>query len=215
MTAKEVCFTFLFGVAMLSACKREPSTGTTNFVKTATSLSADTLFTTTFSYDSLGRLSFESSSLGSFVYTYFPDSIIVTSFVSNDSSPAGISTYTLNNQGLELSLDPGDTSYYDSLGEKTEETYPGDTTFYTWMNGDKVSQSVHTLSGISTVNYSYLSTVDNRETGQPYLGKTSKHLVASAGNTTYSYTFDSRGRVDNLSWQSPGMSPFTVHYTYY
>jgi hypothetical protein len=81
-------------------------------------------------------------------------------------------------------------------------------------------------NNLVTTSYTYLSTIDSRDFGLAFIGKQNTNLISTETvtqlingstytvNYTYSYTFDSKGRVAQQV-QSSGTATYTTAYTYY
>ena len=216
-------------VAGLACCKKTKTPGPqncSNMVKTIVSTNVSPGFvspqttTTNYTYDAQNRLTKITSNFYSYTYTYATGVVNVT-YVQSGDSAATNSTLTLNTQGLVLSRFAGDTIYYDNQGEAVREVYPGDTLITLWINGDEVSQRIYAMNGVTVDTFIYSSAVDNRNFGQPYLGKRSTHLLIqqSSGFVGFgsTYTFDGCNRVATAVGVNHNIARDTTTqvYTYY
>ena len=176
--------------------------------------------TTSYSYDSLGRIiKSKYGDGGNSAYTYYQHSIDRKVY-DNSGSLRLIETYDLNEKGLAIKSTrtdvPAGTYLYeynsaDQLIKFTSEIPNGKyEVFYTYKNGN-LELADYKKDGvfIYAYHYSYYSDspngLDNKHYGQMYLGQDSKDLLKSwygtgqNGNVTiqvaFDYTFDNQGRV--------------------
>ncbi len=220
----------LLAVLLIAGCKKNtPSPGCSNLVRTVTSHGSipggDTIpITTTYTYDAQNRIIQQAGPSVSYIYTYTANTVSKMFYQSGVLNSTN--TGYLNAQGLLFSWEPGDTIYYDSLGEKVLEISPGDTAVFTWQNGDLITQANHSPQGLYVDTFIYSTQLDMRNLGQPYMGKTPLHVQTAEhiynnglmpiwGATNY--TFDGCGRVEiqydiNLNI---ARDTTTVKYTYY
>jgi len=210
--------TLAASVFFISGCKKSSSPN--GLIATYTQVISDNGVNTTtvytFSYDGQNRLT-EYQATGKVPITFAYSSGQVT-----QTQGTSITIYSLNSQGLATSDNQGNTYVYDNNGYLTAQTNTaqGTSATYTISNGDVLSE-VSTSAGVTT-NYAYtfLSTADYRSNGTSFLGKSNVNLVNSEtisnpGTSTYtfSYTFDSKGRVQTQQVVSNGET-ITDTYTY-
>jgi hypothetical protein len=222
---------FVLAVLLFAGCKKNgtPAPSCSNLVRAVTSHSSipgsDTIpITTTYTYDAQNRIIQQTGPYVSYTYTYTSNT--VNKMFYQSGSLNSTTTGYLNAQGLLFSWAPGDTIYYDSLGEEVLEVSPGDTFVVTWQNGDIITQASHSLHGLYVDTFFYSTAIDNRNLGQPYLGKQSTHVstaihiyndglmpIWGASN----YTFDACNRVNvaqNINLNIARDTSF-VAFTYY
>ena len=226
---------FLLIAVLIAGCKKDkchplPFPPSSNLIKTEKITSSYPSFTTynnTYTYDSQGRLLQVTRADLTVKYVYMPGTITVSSYGPVDTVLLS-STYYLNTQGLVFSQFRGDTIYYDNAGEAVLEIRPGYTVKRVWRNGDEISDTTYSsTTGMTIDTLVYLSTIDNRNFGQPYFGKTPTHLL-NFGNYSYdpschdcfpfnpTYTFDNRGRVSTKTSPYGPISGSSIEqYTYY
>lgn len=201
----------LGGVMVSTSCKKNSVNGKVKQVVTTTNGQTTTTVNT---YDSQGRLIAQS---GGTTIAYSASTVTV-------SGTTGTPTvYTLNNQGYAGSDNDGVTYTYDNSGYLTGEvTTTGNSLTNTISNGDVVSTALHVGAQTQTTSYTYLTNVDYRDFGISFLGKNSTHvlntkIVTSGGSTvtyTYSYNFDSDGRVLTENITGSNGSNTSSTYTY-
>ncbi len=153
--------------------------------------------------------------------TYMTDSVLVNTSLINGVTAK--MKYVLNSDKLAVTATSEtsngtawDYKYtYDSQGYLIQQVSINaassrrDTTIYTWTDGNLTSEYIAYLyyntgqSNSNTYTYTYYNdkenSIGNESKGIAYLGKSSKNLLKSAdygfGPSTYTYTFDSSGRV--------------------
>jgi hypothetical protein len=213
-------------LASTAGCKKAV-TGTpmaaSHLVKSMTTNLNGTLSSASYTYNSQGKVvSVQYSSTFHYSVSYGADTINYLFYDSAATSPSGSVTYTLNSAGYAITDNQGDIFSYDANGEKTWSREPGyDSASWTWSNGNTIVQN-DTMYGVITqyIN-SYLTTLNTLNFGEPFLGKYVKNLVntqtvISAGSSqtfTYSYQFDSEGRVTQLTKSGNGYLELDT-YTY-
>jgi hypothetical protein len=171
--------------------------------------------TTTLTYDAQNRLT-EIQATNSTPTTYSYGSGTVTQIQG-----ANQVIFQLNGSGLATSDNVGDVWVYDNNGYNTNYTNVGQgvSAVLTISNGNLTSQQYTQNNVTSTTSYTYLTTTDYRNYGQAFFGKNSVDLEnsesTSPANTskTFSYTFDSKGRVQTQTYISGTTNDVTT-YTY-
>jgi YD repeat-containing protein len=202
------------GVCFTTSCSKKAAVN--GKVKSETSTTTGgTAVTTTYTYDSQGRVISIQDNSGTETYSYSQSNVTKTS-VSGQ-----VTIYTLNNQGYAGSNNVGATYTYDNNGYLNGISVTGvGSESITISNGDAVSATVIT-TGTITYLYTFLSNVDYRDFGQSFLGKSNTHVINSytvtsgSNSTTYtfSYNFDSEGRVLTQTKTGNGQITTTT-YTY-
>ena len=208
-----LCFALIV-IISISGCKKE--TGLTNLIKTDLQIGMnppDTL-TTTMTYDGQGRI-LTSNGFDFQSYRYTNDSIVI-SFSDIGSKPQIL---YLNSKGLVVKVSNGDSLSYDGNNEKIYfGGLAGPAVVYNWSNDD-VLYTYSPAAPASVDTFVYLSTIDNRNFGNPFYGKNPKHLLSlwhtGSITTYYTYTFDAQGRVKSQTSQQGSHSPTTDYYTYW
>ncbi len=166
-------------------------------------------------------------------YTYVNSSSQVIESITNSSGSTTTDTMYLNAQGYVdhvsniVSTEPRS---YDADGHLIKNVFSTSgyvfTYTHTWINGNKTQ--MHVVSDPAYLEYTYNYTYstdkkDYRNTGTPYNGKESTYMVLSNGagiiNWSYTYTYDSQGRVvtsiENLVTADPNQNNTKyVTYTY-
>jgi len=195
----------MVALLVIGGCKKTPVV--TGFIASQTETNSPngqnpTTTVTTNTYDAQNRL-VEQQATGTtpFTIAYSNGQVTVT-------QGSNITIFTLNSAGYAT------TSSSHAAGATTSVN--------TISNGDLQSSAQTTNGATTTYSYTYLTTVDYRSNGVAFLGKNSTHLVntltvsAGTNNTTvytYSYTFDSKGRVQTQSLSSVNGTDI-ISYTY-
>lgn len=211
----------LIALVLVAGCKKHYSFATdTNLVKTLSNQS--NLPYEFYTYDATGRLTVDSNSQNNEVNKFFYSADTVTDSLYTNGVASLNTRYYLNAAGFaqKVTYDAQLLYYtYNNIGEQTIQVTYGDTIMSVWGNGDLLKQGLWGAGGtfIDSTVYTYLTTHDNRNFGQPYLGQASYHLLqhTSSGNLTYSYTFDSQGRVSAMIVHDQLGNSSTTNYTYY
>jgi YD repeat-containing protein len=185
---------------MCGGCKKAPAVNglVASYSESQTSNGQTTNTTFIYTYDGQGRLTeFQPSNSTPQTFAYGSGSVTII-----DGSTTII--LTLNSAGLATMDNQGNTYVYDNNGYLITTSNPtaGASSTNTISNGN-IANSTSTSNGVTTnFGYTYLSTVDYRNYGQAYLGKSSADLIntlsiSNPNTTTYtfSYTYDSKGRV--------------------
>lgn len=146
------------------------------------------------------------------LYIYSGNRIFITNLDSSGSI-VGIDTVTLGTNGLVATVihyipvagyAAYDTLSYNSSNELTKfvETVEGSTTeiLYTWSNGDIATSANDSIKS----KYTYRTDVRSTDGDIFWLGDVMNygarsikcaHLIASAGDISYYYTFDAKGKI--------------------
>ncbi|MFN8286279.1 MAG: hypothetical protein U0V74_05970 [Chitinophagales bacterium] len=144
-----------------------------------------------------------------FLFNYKPNSVEIM----------GYQNIALNAQGYRAKGDKGGTLTYDSDKHITQESnMPGDpntTANSTWQYGNLTKFEVVNAGNVLLRNsYTYTDIVDTRQDGLDwYFGKRSHNLVKEIKSNglmrsdiyTYSYVFDTRGRVTAMTIKMKAM----------
>jgi len=219
----------------VTGCKRDATIQTaagTSRVKTETTTSGTGIaYAVSYSYDSSGRQIQAQTDTVITTYTYGRDTITKVISLAGERFITG---YTTNSLGKIISDSKFYKYAYDGNGYLISFSYTGgsdyDSTAYIISSGD-VSSSTEHQSDSSTDNhitttYTYLTTADPRDYGTAAWGQADKHLLSAKtitqlinGNTyttsyTYSYAYDSQGRVSQQI-QTNGSASYITSYTYY
>jgi hypothetical protein len=223
---------FIFGMVLISSCKKDDDESTIQFdkyprIKSIQNLGANR-YTNYYEYDSKGRL----IKLNLDGYTqkieYF-DSYLKYIFLDSNLAPMITYTNYLNSKGLMVQSS-GMEYTYDSNGYCiTSFNYPMNVSVKNTIKSGNISESItaninYATFSISIYEYSPKNnTIGNENKGQCYLGKqninlTSRQINISAPNlpdtTNYSYEFDSKDRViKQIETHSGNIN--TTLYTYY
>ena len=207
---------------VMGGCKKTPVV--TGFIASQTETNSPnggtpTTTVTTNTFDSQNRLVEQQATSTTPVTLAYSNGQVTVTQGSN------ITIYTLNSAGYATSDNNGYTYVYDNNGYNTtasSHAAGATTSVNTISNGDLQSSAQTTNGATTTYSYTYLTTVDYRSNGVAFLGKNSTHLVntltvsAGTNNTTvytFSYTFDSKGRVQTQSLSSVNGTDI-ISYTY-
>lgn len=223
-------FTFMLPflpVLILSSCEDPEAPDQING-RLATSVSDGA--TTSYDYDSEGRLTrWEQTGAGTtYLVTIQYGSGTVTwteSFTDSSGTQSGTTIYTLNGQGLAASDNSGNTYTYNADGNQTMTSGSSGSFTYTWVGGNNTVETAADSSGTvqGTTTKTYLTDkVDYRDYGLGFMGKPSKNLISSSASTwggstqnaTYTYEYDSKGRVSKETMTYSGSTPSVTTYTY-
>ncbi len=240
MKNPKTILTALFAVAVLvtvmGGCKKtetNPTPTRTPLIKTITNNPLSQ--SNTISYNSQGKQTNFSDTYYPVTYTYSSNSVMR---LEEDllSGISHITTFTLGSNGVATSgvmrrSDGAATNYlqytYDADGHLTQETNTDSATSnvnytrtYTWSNGNLTS--MHEVSGSNSLTNTYtyitdrVSTIENANMGLNWLGKGNTNVIQSENDgsvtSSYSYTFDSEGKVLTKKDASNGATLLT--YTY-
>ena len=230
-------------VFFASACRKADSAGTNHGkIRTRSSILTQSNGTTTtdsllLTYDSRGRLSSTNNAPAGIgvSYAYQADSVVLSFRFSNGQFFN--EAYALNAQGYATSAPNNVTYTYDAQGYRLSQAVyllpVNDTTRYTYLNGNLISTIGYSWQNetlfTDTTLYTYNTGVtENRNSIPQFFGAGNTNLVASEiilrhGQTetiSYTYSFDSYGRVTNETRQASGatingMSSQLTNYTYY
>jgi YD repeat-containing protein len=184
-----------------------------NQVKTQTITAIGVSIITTYTYDAQGRCVSANENNNLTTYTYGQGTVTI-------NSSTGTTYGALNSNGLIIRGSDSTYYTYDANGYLIAETNTGtgNSQTNTISNGNLVSE-VQTVSGSTVTNtFTYGSSYDSRNFGLAFRGKQSVNLctsnISSGSTTTYSYTYDSYGRIatETISQSGPVVS---YTYTYY
>ena len=204
-------------VLLIGSCKKTTVNGLVKSTADSyTSNGQTTNSTAIYTYDGQNRLTeYQPGSGTPTTISYGSGSVTVT-------QGSSVTIYQLNSSGYATSDNQGNIYVYDNNGFNTTTTNTGanTTNVFSISNGN-VSSEQSTVNGVTTTYaYTYLSTADYRTYGLKFLGKNSVNLVntesiSNPNTTTYtfSYTFDSKGRVQTQTYIS-GTTTDVTTYTY-
>ena len=223
-------------VFLLAGCQKDKAVSngsvTVSLVKSQISTSPTGVMDTfIYTYDSNGR------QLSNKTDTVVTSYVYASGTVTKNIALAGevfTTVYNINNAGLATSDTKGNSYGYNALGYLTilvPITIGGyDSTLYTIVNGNIDSALQHQVDAATnntvTTTYTYLSTIDSRNFGLAFLGKQNTNLINTENITqvingttytssyTYTYTFDTQGRVVQ-QLKASGSDTYTTSYTYY
>lgn len=221
-----------FLVLFLACCRKDTaivSTATTvSLIKTAV---IDSGYVNTYTYDSLGRQIMAQIDTVVTTYAYGQGYVLQTIALAGEQF---INDYTTNASGLATSDTKGYVYIYNSSGYLISKSYTGtgnfDSITYT-ISGGNVTTSVEHQADSATNNtitttYTYLPNIDSRGFGLAFLGRANTNLINTVAITqiiggstysvssTYTYSYDSRGRVAQQVINN-GSASYTSTYTYY
>lgn len=223
-----ICFSIaLLTVGIFSSCEEE----TVDAINGKVASMASDGTNTSLEYDDQGRLTSYTQTGGGNTYQvtiqYGSGTVTWTeSFTDSSGTASGTTIYSLNGQGYAVSDNGGTTYTYDSDGHLLSETSSSSSVEYTWSGGNQVSNVNSDSTGAAqyTQTKTYLADKeDYRDFGMAFLGKQSKNLIntvtdnygATTYNATYTYEYDSKGRVSKETVAYQGSSnPSVTTYTY-
>ncbi len=205
----------------LSGCKKNTAVNglIASYNSSVTANGTTTTSTITYTYDSQNRLIERqvtgTSNVAPITYSYSSGQVTAT-------QGATVTIFQLNSQGLAISDNQGDVASYDNNGYQTAftNTGQGTSTVNTISNGNIVSSTQTTNGVTNTYTYTFLSQTDYRSNGVTFLGKSNVNVVntetissPAASVYTFSYTYDSKGRVQTQTIVSNGFNQVDT-YTY-
>lgn len=206
---------FLAVAMVASSCKKDDTTDdidTTPKIKTLLRTYSNVTDTTTYAYDSQGRLVKEIINGQASNYSYGSNNIWVV-YDSGDTAEE----YILNSDGYAASkryVNMYILNYaYDADGHRISQD--GFYT-YTWVSGNMTVEAGSSSSAEYTYATDKANTIGNANRGQKYLGTDSKNLAntvkysGSSTSNTIQYDYDSENRVIRKSYEG-----FVELYTYY
>lgn len=225
---------FIFGVIMstFSSCKKENNSpdNADDIIPTGIKIKnfipyPGDIFTLL--YDNQGRCIKFSDAYNIDQYVYSANLLKKYHWDVGASEPYDSIIYILNNQGYAISDNEGFVYNYDSLWHLISKVKGSDSFSYSWVNGNKVSET-SSFSG-EVKAYTYFTNKDNtigfENMGMYYLGKTSKNLISELVDSlpfnptttfTYTYEFDSQNRVTkSTELSSAGDPPGVISFVYY
>ena len=225
-------------VFLFAGCKKDPAISNTptnvtvsNVKSQITTSPTGVMDTFVYTYDSNGRQLSNQTDTVVTSYVYASGTVTMNIALAGETFTT---IYNTNTAGLATSDNKGDSYGYNSLGYLTilSHAVSGgyDSTAYTIVNGNVTTSVQHqidaTTNNTVTITYTYLSTIDSRNIGLAFLGKQNTNLISTenitqvingstySGSYTYTYTFDSKGRVVQ-QLQASGSDTYTTSYTYY
>jgi hypothetical protein len=170
---------------------------------------------TTYQYDGQGRQILATPSTGIPTSTSYNGSTV--------TQVTGTTTvvYTLNNSGQAQSDNQGDEFSY-SNGYLTNETNGTALSLTNQVTNGNTMTSTLVENGVTTVYvYQYLTTPDYRNFGTSFLGNRNTDLISSetvsggsSGTATYTYQYDSHGRVIEMTLTAGGTYSEVHNYLY-
>jgi hypothetical protein len=225
----------LFAIAsFFTGCRKDSTPSTTvtiSRVRSQITTSPTGVFDTViYVYDSTGRQLRSQTDTLVTTYSYSPGNDTMTEMLHGVNF---YTIYTTNGAGMATSDSKGFVYTYNGGGYLTGYSYTNgaiyDSTSYT-VSGGNVATSVRhqadsATNNLVTTTYTYLSTIDSRDFGLSFLGRQNVNLINTetvtqlingssyAVSYTYSYSFDSKGRVTRQV-QSSGTATYTTAYTY-
>ena len=214
----------------IGGCKKKDGPLTTppainGKVKTSTnSDGSGTPSTTTYTYDSGGKLTMMQQNDQKITIVWTSSKVVMNFYDSTGTIIVEKDSAVLNAQGY-ISSNNGITFTYDSEGHRTGATSTNETDVYTWSGGNCTSIVYTSASNpVETNSFNYLTDkTDYRSFGMEYIeGKGNKNLIGSdtdnkSGSpvtTTYTYEYDSKGRVSKETKVSTGSTQINS-YTYF
>ena len=222
----------LFFISLLASCRKDaaiaPANTTVSEVKTAV---IDSGYANTYTYDSLGRQIRAQIDTVVTTYAYSQGSVLQTITIAGVPF---ITSYTINAAGRATTDTKGYLYAYNSSGYLISKSYTGtgnfDSITYTISGGNVTTSVEHQADSATnntiTTNYTYLSTIDSRGFGLAFLGTANVNLINTVAitqvisgssytaNYSYTYSYDSRGRVTQQVINN-GTASYTSAYTYY
>jgi hypothetical protein len=226
-------------MSFFAGCKKDPGAALpakvtiSNVKSMITNSATGEPDTVVYTYDNLGRQTTALTDTLLTTYTYSGDTVIMHYLLAGEQFTT---FYTLSASGQAVSDSKGNSYAYNSSGYLTRQSYAYgagyDSISYLYMLSglnDSISiqhQQDAATHNLVTIRYTYLPTIDSRNFGLTFLGKQNTNLINTEtdsqvlnGSTysityTYSYTFDSQGRVTQQV-QTSGTSTYTTAYTYY
>jgi hypothetical protein len=225
---------FILAVVTLlsSGCRKDPAGDYSHLIKSQTVTSTTgTSYTYTYAYDSSGRQIQAQTDTVVTTYTYSPGVVAVVTVLAGERFPT---SYVTDAAGLAISDSRGYSYTYDSHGYLTslssQTAGSFDSTIYTISGGNTDTTIRHqgdpSTSNVITAAYTFLSNADTRDFGLTFTGQPNKNLINTQTITqvingsivtasySYSYSFDSRGRVIQQV-QDNGSVSYTTTYVYY
>ncbi len=225
---------FIVIAAFLGGCHKDASvivTHTSKVKSESTTSPSGIPYTVTYTYDSSGRQVVSQTDTVVTTYVYGPDTITKTIDLANHFY---VTKYAVNAAGMILSDSKFYVYNYDNNGYLSTLSYTGngnyDSTVYTISGGNVMSAVLHQVdsgtNNLVTTTYTYMSNTDSRNYGMSCMGKQNNNLISTQtvtqvinGSTysesyTYTYSFDSQGRVTQQV-RSSGTAMYTTTYTYY
>ena len=212
---------------LIEGCTKSSSTGNNNnnnnnngavsdLVANFTNTNSSTGVTTTYSftYDAQNRITGETISDGSPTASYSYGTGTVTKIQGTTTT-----VYTLDNAGHAVSDNQGNTYTYDGNGFLTNESNPSGASTVNTISNSNIATTVQTTSTGTTTNYSFtfMANPNSLKYGLDFLGAPDANLIKSESingvSYSFSYTFDSHGRVQTLKIVS-GPTTLSRTYTY-
>jgi len=221
----------IFLVSFLACCRKDSAIATAATTSLVKSAIIDSGYANTYTYDSLGRQIMAQIDTVVTTYGYGQGYVLKTITLAGQQF---ITDYTTNASGLATSDTKGYVYAYDNSGYLISKSYTGagsfDSITYTISGGNAITSVEHqadsATNNVITTNYTYLSTIDSRNFGLAFLGKANTNLISTVAitqtisgssytaNYTYTYSYDSRGRVSQQVINN-GSASYISTYTYY
>ena len=218
-------------IVFLTSCHKDPSIApVASTVSLVRSQVADSGYATTFTYDSLGRQIMAQIDTVVTTYTYSPSSVVKTVTLAGETF---ITTYTTNASGKAVTDSKGYVYTYNSVGYLTSKSFTAvsnfDSVTYTVSGSNVITSVEHQADSATnnyiTTNYTYLSTIDSRNFGLAFLSSANVNLISTENimqvingssynaSYTYTYSFDSKGRVTQQTINN-GSASYVTTYSY-
>jgi len=188
--------------------------------------------TYTYQYNSNGTVNNIQGSLGDATYYGYSGTRITAEEYDNNGNASMVTTYFLNAQNLADSvavlaaLSYSYKNTYNSNGYLiSQRQYDGQNNLVNIVTDSIVNGNPLSIRGDGTLTVNtfnnHANSIGTGNMGQRFLGTNSKNLLNSsnatgAGETNYSYTYDSEGRVTSQTLNNVTNSSTTTYfYTYY
>lgn len=224
----KICALFLL-IGLITGCAKKADDVVVHRVLTITTEEASDTSTATFAYNSAGQCTeAHLFTPGRRVtYSYTSGQVLAYRYNSPSTVPFDSIFYQLNSAGLVASDSKGNTFTYNDDGQLVTTT---NTTGYvltnTWADGNMLASTDNTGGDTTTYNWTYYTDKpDTRSMGLEWQGKRSKNLLSgytlsstSPGSITsthtFTYEFDSQGRVSKMTDTDGNGWLIVYRYTY-